>query len=115
MNTSFLRPLRGQDALVQARVVRAGKALAFGEIDIRGADDGKSVCRASTTYALLLSGAAGRPPLEWPLSNRTNTSQSHDEHRTSAPATAKPPSPRTRWTPSCRAIPVVLPAGGRRC
>lgn len=53
MNTSFLRPLSGQDALVQARVVRAGKALAFGEIDIRGAEDGKSVCRASTTYALL--------------------------------------------------------------
>lgn len=53
MNSSFLRPLAGQDALVQARVVRAGKALAFGEIDIRGADDGKSACRASTTYALL--------------------------------------------------------------
>jgi uncharacterized protein (TIGR00369 family) len=53
MNTSFLRPLSDQDALVQARVVRAGKALAFGEIDIRGAQDGKSVCRASTTYALL--------------------------------------------------------------
>ena len=53
MNSSFLRPLAGQDALVQARVVRAGKALAFGEIDIRGAADGKSACRASTTYALL--------------------------------------------------------------
>jgi uncharacterized protein (TIGR00369 family) len=53
MNTSFLKPLSGQDALVQARVVRAGKALAFGEIDIRGASDGKSACRASTTYAPL--------------------------------------------------------------
>lgn len=53
MNTSFLKPLSGQDALVQARVLRAGKALAFGEIDIRGAADGKSVCRATTTYALL--------------------------------------------------------------
>ena len=53
MNTSFLKPLSGQDALVQARVLRAGKALAFGEIDIRGASDGKSVCRASVTYALL--------------------------------------------------------------
>jgi len=52
MNTSFLKPL-SQDALVQARVIRAGKSLAFGEIDIRGATDGKSVCRASTTYALL--------------------------------------------------------------
>jgi uncharacterized protein (TIGR00369 family) len=53
MNTSFLKPLSGQDALVQARIVRAGKTLAFGEIDIRGAADGKSVCRATTTYALL--------------------------------------------------------------
>ena len=53
MNTSFLKPLSGQDALVQARVLRAGKMLAFGEIDIRGAEDGKSACRATTTYALL--------------------------------------------------------------
>jgi len=53
MSSSFLKPLSGQDALVQARVVRAGKALAFGEIDIRGAQDGKSASRASTTYALL--------------------------------------------------------------
>jgi uncharacterized protein (TIGR00369 family) len=53
MNTSFLKPLSNQDALVQARVLRAGKSLAFGEIDLRGADDGKSVCRATVTYALL--------------------------------------------------------------
>jgi uncharacterized protein (TIGR00369 family) len=53
MNSSFLKPLSGQDALIEARVIRAGKSLAFGEIDIRGADDGKSVCRATTTYALL--------------------------------------------------------------
>jgi uncharacterized protein (TIGR00369 family) len=53
MNSSFLRPLSNQDALVEARVVRAGKTLAFGEIDIRGAADGKSVSRASVTYALL--------------------------------------------------------------
>ena len=53
MNTSFLKPLSNQEAMVQARVLRAGKSLAFGEIDIRGADDGKSVCRASVTYALL--------------------------------------------------------------
>jgi uncharacterized protein (TIGR00369 family) len=53
LNTSFLKPLSGQDALVQARVLRAGKTMAFGEIDLSGAADGKSVCRASTTYALL--------------------------------------------------------------
>ncbi|MDI1236846.1 MAG: PaaI family thioesterase [Polaromonas sp.] len=53
MNSSFLKPLSNQDALIEARVVRVGKSLAFGEIDIRGADDGKSICRATTTYALL--------------------------------------------------------------
>ena len=53
LNTSFLKPLSDQDARITARVVRAGKNLVFGEIDISGASDGKSVCRASTTYALL--------------------------------------------------------------
>lgn len=53
LNSSFLKPLSGQDALIEARLLRAGKTLAFGEIDIRGATDGKSVCRSSTTYALL--------------------------------------------------------------
>jgi uncharacterized protein (TIGR00369 family) len=53
LSTSFLKPLSAQDALIEARVIRAGKALAFGEVDIRGALDGKSVCRSSTTYALL--------------------------------------------------------------
>jgi uncharacterized protein (TIGR00369 family) len=52
MSTSFLKPLSGQDALITATVLRAGKSMAFGEIDLSGAD-GKSVCRASTTYALL--------------------------------------------------------------
>jgi uncharacterized protein (TIGR00369 family) len=52
-NTSFLKPLSGQDGRVTARVIRAGKNLVFGEIDIAGATDGRSVCRVSTTYALL--------------------------------------------------------------
>jgi len=52
MSTGFMRPLSNQDALICASLVRVGKAMAFAEIDIRGADDGKTVCRASTTYAL---------------------------------------------------------------
>ncbi len=53
MNSSFLKPLSNQDAWIEARVLRAGKSLVFGEIDIRGANDGNSVSRATTTYALL--------------------------------------------------------------
>jgi uncharacterized protein (TIGR00369 family) len=53
LSSTFMKPLSGQDALVTARTVRVGKAMAFGEIDLVGADDGKSVFRASTTYALM--------------------------------------------------------------
>jgi acyl-coenzyme A thioesterase PaaI-like protein len=53
LSSTFMKPLSGQDALVTARVLRVGKAMAFGEIDLSGADDGKSVFRASTTYALM--------------------------------------------------------------
>jgi acyl-coenzyme A thioesterase PaaI-like protein len=53
LSSSFLKPLSGQDALITARVLRAGKSMAFGEIDLSGAQDGKSVFRASTTYALM--------------------------------------------------------------
>ncbi len=53
LSSTFLRPLSGQDAQVHAQVLRAGKSLAFGEIDLRGVQDGRSAFRASTTYALL--------------------------------------------------------------
>ena len=52
-NTSFLKPLAGQDAIVHARLVQVGRSLVFGAIDIRGANDQRSVCRPTTTYALL--------------------------------------------------------------
>lgn len=42
-----------QAVLIEARVIHAGKSLAFGEIDICGANDGESVTRAAAvTYAL---------------------------------------------------------------
>lgn len=53
LSSSFLKPLSGQDAHVHARVIRAGKSTAFGEVALLGADDGKDVLRASTVYALL--------------------------------------------------------------
>ena len=53
LSSTFMKPLSGQNALLTARVLRAGKAMAFGEIDLAGANDGQSVFRASTTYALM--------------------------------------------------------------
>jgi uncharacterized protein (TIGR00369 family) len=54
LQTSFLRPIpKGSgDARLTARVLRMGKTLAFGEIEIADVS-GKLAAHATTTYALL--------------------------------------------------------------
>lgn len=52
MNTTFLRPIAKGDMRVIARVVRTGKNLLYGDVDIIGVD-GKVAAHATTTYALL--------------------------------------------------------------
>ena len=54
LQTSFLRPISGNSgsARVLARVLRLGKSLVFGEVQVFGADD-ELAAHATTTYALL--------------------------------------------------------------
>lgn len=54
LQTSFLRPVpAGADDLrVTARVLRRGRSICFGEVEIAAAD-GKLVAHATTSYALL--------------------------------------------------------------
>ena len=52
LNTSFLRPISADHCLVEARVLRSGKSLAFGTIDIAN-PDGRLAVQATTTCALL--------------------------------------------------------------
>ncbi|MEO8203116.1 MAG: PaaI family thioesterase [Betaproteobacteria bacterium] len=52
-NVTFMRPIAAQDVLVEAKVMRLGKTLAFGEITLRGAKDERPACHATTTYAIL--------------------------------------------------------------
>jgi uncharacterized protein (TIGR00369 family) len=54
LQTSFLRPVPGTDAQAQviARVLRLGRSLAFGEIEVQDAS-GRLAAHATTTYALL--------------------------------------------------------------
>ncbi len=49
--TTFMRPISGADVLVTARVLRLGKTLAFGEVELR-ADGGPLAAHVTTTYAL---------------------------------------------------------------
>jgi uncharacterized protein (TIGR00369 family) len=54
LQTSFLRPIPGPgtSARVVARVLRMGRSLVFGEIEVLGADE-VLAAHATTTYALL--------------------------------------------------------------
>ncbi len=54
LQTSFLRPVPGDtpEVTVHCRVLRRGKTLAFGDIQIT-MPDGKLAAHATTTYALL--------------------------------------------------------------
>ena len=52
LQTSFLRPVSGDHCIITARVLRSGKSLAFGTIDIAN-PDGRLAAQATTTYALL--------------------------------------------------------------
>jgi len=55
LQTSFLRPIPGDagHAKVRARVLRLGKSLAFGDIQITHGDKDVLAAHATTTYALL--------------------------------------------------------------
>jgi uncharacterized protein (TIGR00369 family) len=52
LTTNFMRPVINGDLLVRANVLRLGKTVIFGEIELTGAD-GKLAAHATTTYALL--------------------------------------------------------------
>ncbi len=53
--TTFLRPARGARLAADARVVRAGRTLAYGEITLHDDDPGRPVARATSTYMFLES------------------------------------------------------------
>jgi uncharacterized protein (TIGR00369 family) len=51
LNISFMRPVRKGDVLVTARVLRMGRNLVFGEVELFD-EEGKMAVHATTTYAL---------------------------------------------------------------
>ncbi len=51
--TSFMRPVADSDVIVTARVLKPGRTLTFGEIEMAAERDGKLAAHVTTTYALL--------------------------------------------------------------
>jgi len=50
---SFQKPASGKDVLLEARLQRLGRTMAFGEVHCRTDGDGALVAHATSTYALL--------------------------------------------------------------
>ena len=52
-NTSFMRPVVGQDILATGRVLKSGRSLVFGEVTLRTEGDDRIVCAGTSTYMVL--------------------------------------------------------------
>jgi uncharacterized protein (TIGR00369 family) len=50
---SFMRPIANADVIAEAKVLRLGKTLAFGEIDLRAGDRDDLAAHVTTTYTIL--------------------------------------------------------------
>jgi uncharacterized protein (TIGR00369 family) len=51
--TSFMRAVAGADVRILARVLKPGRTLSFGEVQMSSAADGKLAAHVTTTYAML--------------------------------------------------------------
>ncbi|WP_205315073.1 PaaI family thioesterase [Nonomuraea lactucae] len=52
-STTFQRPVAGKDVLIDVRVTKLGRTLAFSEITLTADGAGEPAARASTVYAIL--------------------------------------------------------------
>jgi uncharacterized protein (TIGR00369 family) len=52
LTINYMRPIARADALLEARVMRLGKTLAFCTCEVRAAGDGKPAAFSTGTYAL---------------------------------------------------------------
>jgi acyl-coenzyme A thioesterase PaaI-like protein len=51
--THFMRPAVNCDVLADARIVRMGRSMAFGQVMLTGAADRKPLAMVSSAYALI--------------------------------------------------------------
>lgn len=51
-NTSFMRAISQADVIIVARVLKPGRTLVFGEVEMRAAGDERLAVHVTTTYAL---------------------------------------------------------------
>ena len=52
-NTSFMRPVIGQDVIATGTVIKSGRQLVFGEVSLRAEGDERVVCSGTSTYMII--------------------------------------------------------------
>jgi len=52
-NTSFMRPVIGQDVIVTGTVIKSGRQLVFGEVSLHTTGDQRVVCSGTSTYMII--------------------------------------------------------------
>ena len=52
-NTSFMRPVIGQDVIATGTVIKSGQQLVFGEVSLRTEGDDRVVCSGTSTYMII--------------------------------------------------------------
>jgi uncharacterized protein (TIGR00369 family) len=52
-NTSFVRPVIGQDIIATGQVIKAGRQMIFGEVTLRSAKDKKTIAHGTSNYMVL--------------------------------------------------------------
>jgi len=53
MQTTFLRPAEGSELFADARIIKSGKRLVYGEVDLHMGDPEKTVAHVTTSVMLL--------------------------------------------------------------
>jgi uncharacterized protein (TIGR00369 family) len=53
LNTAFMRAVSEDDVIITARVLKPGRTMCFGQVDMMSAADGKLAAQVTTTYAML--------------------------------------------------------------
>jgi len=53
LNTTFLRPATPGDLIAAASIIRKGRSIIYGEVNLHGGDAAKPVAHVTSTYMLL--------------------------------------------------------------
>lgn len=52
-NTTFMRPAINTDVIAHGRLIKAGRSLIFGEVNLLSKDDNRTLCSGQLTYAVI--------------------------------------------------------------